>query len=110
MQTLKDVAQQARFQAMQPGAAVQHLQQVQDDQAAFDTAVAWAKAARHYRSKKATLPTDAGYARGRQEQQARLAERSVRAIAMQSEIRLKRRHDDALADRAMLGIMLGAAS
>ena len=110
MQLLRDVAQQARYQAMQPGAAVYHLRQVQDDQTAFDTAVAWSQAARHYRKKKATLPTGDAYARGRQEQAARLAERAVREIALRSEIILQRRFEMAQADRAMLGIMLGVAS
>lgn len=110
MMRLAEVAQQGRFAAMQPGAATQHLQQLQDDQTAFETAAAWAQAARHYRGKKATLPADPLYGRGRQEQQARLAERAVREIALQSEIILQRRHDDAQADRAMLDIMLGAAS
>ncbi len=113
MQLLKDVAQQARFAVMQPGAILGRAPTDKGadddiDAAVFERAAWWAQQALMWRRFKAA-PVK-GYSAAHCEASARHAERTVREIALQSEIVLQRRHDDAQADRAMLGIMLGAAS
>lgn len=123
MQLLKDVAQQARFAVMQPGnqftdarllAASGLTVSEQVDVQAFERAARHAERARYWRVRKAQVvagtASNTGMKASEYEALARKAERQVREIALQSEIRLQRRHDDALADRAMLDIMLGAAS
>ena len=109
MQLLKDVAQQARFAAMQPGKISQHWAQQHADIEAFESAAAYAAASCAFRAVKSAggfgLHTP-GYCEAR----ARKAERRVREIALQSEIILQRRYEAAEADRAMLGILLGVAS
>ena len=110
-------AQQARFAAMQPGQISQHWAEQNAarlafdaavDQLAFDAAVEWATKARALRAAK--RQGDSCHSPGRLEALAREAERHVRQIAAQSEIILRQRAQAARADRAMLGIMLGAAS
>lgn len=113
MQLLKDVAQQARFAAMLPAASLARAPTdtgADDDidAAVFERAAWWAQQALMWRRFKAA-PVK-GHSAAHCESSARKAERTVREIALQSEIILQRRHDDAQADRAMLGIMLGAAS
>ena len=108
MKSLKEVAQQARYLAMQPGQIGCHLAQQSADQLAFDAAVEWATNARAMRAAK--RQGDSCHSPGRLEAMAREAERRVRQIAGQSEIILRQRAQAARADRAMLGIMLGAAS
>lgn len=109
MQTLKDIAQQARCQAMQPGQITRnHHHQLADTQA-FDRAVMYANEALTCRVVKAAGGTRIHTA-GMWEHRARRAERQVREIALQSEVILQRRAEASDADRAMLGIMLGAAS
>lgn len=109
MQLLKDVAQQARFAAMQPGQIAPHNFQELSDQQAFDCAVMYANAALNCRVVKAAGGT-AAHTPAMWEARARDAEREVRDIALQSEIILQRRAEAAAADRAMLGILLGVAS
>ena len=108
MQLLKDVAQQARFAAMQPGQITEHYREQDADLQAFERAVAFANAARAFRDAKACGNADR--TPGQWEGRARKAERRVREIALQSEIILQRRAEAAEADRAMLGILRGVAS
>lgn len=108
MQLLKDVAQQARYQAMQPGQVTRHFRDQDADLQAFERAVEYANQARYWRAAKdhphPVIST------GKCEVHARAYERRVREIALQSEIYLQRRHEAAQADQAMLGILLGVAS
>jgi hypothetical protein len=108
MQLLRDVAQQARRAAMQPGQITQRWAEQHADKMAFDAAVAWATNARLLRARK--REGTGIFSPGRVEALAREAETHVREIALQSEIILQRRAEAADADRAMLGIMLGVAS
>lgn len=108
MQLLRDVAQQARFQAMQPGQISQHWAQQHADTQAFDAAVAWARNAQSLRASK--RDGNSIHSPGRVEALARECECRVREIALQSEIILQRRADAADADQAMMGILLGVAS
>lgn len=108
MQLLRDVAQQARFAAMLPGQINQHYREQNADLKAFDDAAFWAHIACSQRDMKHRSGT--GFAPGHHEAEARKAERRVREIALQSEIELQRRADLAQADRAMLGILMGAVS
>ena len=113
MQLLRDVAQQARFTAMQPGQIAQHYREQDADLQAFERASTAAREARMYRERKAAALaiglTQTGHS-GRFETMARMLERRVREIALQSEIILQRRAEAAEADRAMLGILMGVAS
>lgn len=114
MQLLRDVAQQARFAAMQPGQISQHYREQDADLQAFESAVEAATRVRHHRARKAHIAQGqdcsttqtANYFEAR----ARRWEREVREIALQSEIILQRRAEAADADRAMLGILMGVAS
>lgn len=111
MQLLKDVAQQARFAAMQPGQI--SVSEHDADMQAFRRAVLAAESAQFYRRSKAEVlagTATLGTSAGKYEALARDCERRIRAIALQSEIILQRRAKAAQADRAMLGIMLGVAS
>lgn len=108
MQLLKDVAQQARYQAMQPGQISQHFRELADLQA-FERAVIYANAVLGFRACKAAGGTKA-HPPAMWEHRAREAESHVREIALQSEIILQRRAEATEADRAMLGILLGVAS
>lgn len=108
MQLLKDVAQQARCAAMQPGQISQHWAQLHADQMAFDAAVAWATNARLLRARK--REGTGIFSPGRVEAMAREAETHVRTIALQSEIILQRRAEAAAADRAMLRAMMAEAA
>lgn len=109
MMMLKDIAQQARFAAMQPGQISRnHHHQLADTQA-FDLAVMYANEALNCRVVKAAGGTGVHTA-GMWEHRARRAERHVREIALQSEIILQRRAEAAEADRAMMGILMGVAS
>lgn len=108
MQLLKDVAQQARFAAMQPGLITQHFREQDADLQAFERAVAFANAARAFRDAKACGNADR--TPGQWEGRARKAERRVREIALSSEIILARRARDRQADNAMMGILMGVAS
>lgn len=123
MMRLSEVAQQARFQAMQPGRtftdarvlAASGLTVAQQlDVQAFEKAVRHADKARYWRSRKAQVvagtATNTGMKASQYEAMARKQERMVREIALQSEIRLQRRHDAERFDRALIGTMLGAAS
>ena len=97
MQSLKDVAQQARFAAMQPGQiSSAHWHQQHQDIDAFERAAAFAAESLRWRAN----PSRGGRALspGRAEAIARDYERKVREIALQCEIELQRR-----ADRSMLG-------
>lgn len=113
MQTLKDVAQQARSDARVLASSGLTVSQQLDVQA-FEKAARHAENARYWRGRKAQVvagtASNTGMKASEYEALARKAERQVREIALQSEIRLQRRHDDAQADRAMLGIMLGAVA
>lgn len=108
MQLLRDVAQQARFAAMQPGKISQHWAEQHADLMAFEAAVAWSTNARSLRARK--REGTGIFSPGRVEAMAREAERHVRTIALASEIILQRRAEAAQADRAMLAILLGVAS
>ena len=114
MQLLKDIAQQARFAAMQPGKITEHLREQDADLQAHERAVQAAEDVRFYRRRKAELlagtATSTGMKASQYEALARKRERRVREIALQSEIILQRRAQVADADRTMLGIMLGVAS
>lgn len=119
MQLLRDVAQQARFAAMQPGQITQHYREQDADLQAFELAARIAANSRALRRLKARviaggMTSAAGVTCRRQaalhEAAARASERLVREIALQSEIILQRRVEAAEADRAMLGILMGAAS
>ncbi len=108
MQLLRDVAQQARFAAMLHGQITRHYREQDADAQAFESARDWAINARKLREAKAM----GGYALtpARLEALARQCERKVREIALQSEIILQRRAEQAQADRAMLAILRGVAS
>lgn len=84
------------------------------DVQAFEKAARHAENARYWRGRKAQVvagtASNTGMKPSQYEALARKAERQVREIALQSEITLQRRADAAQADRAMLDIMLGAAS
>ena len=108
MQLLRDVARQARYQAMQPGQINHHWAPAHADLQAFDAAVAWARNARTLRASKRA--GNSIHSPGRLESMARECEQRVREYALRSEIELQRRFEMAQADRAMLGIMLGVAS
>lgn len=116
MQTLKEVARAGRFAAMQPGrftdarvlAASDLTVSQQVDTQAFESAAYWAATARSHREAKAL--GGCAFTPGWHEAHARKAEAHVHEIALQSEILLARRADAARPDRAMLDIMLGAAS
>jgi hypothetical protein len=108
MQLLKEVAQQARFAAMQPGQINQHWAQAHADIQAFERAARLAADVVRVRASKRA--GSSFRSKGQLEALARECERTVREIAIQSEIILQRRADLAQADRAMLGIMLGVAS
>lgn len=123
MQLLRDVARQARFEAMQPvplhtdarvlaASGLTVAEQV--DVQAFERAVNAANNARYWRACKAqviagTRP-NTGMRACDYEALARKSERIVRELALQSEIRLQRRADAARFDRALIGTMLGVAS
>lgn len=109
MQLLRDLAQQARFAAMQPGQISQHYREQDADLQAFESAAAYAAAACAFRAVKSAGGFGV-HTPGYCEARARKAERRVREIALQSEIILQRRHEAAQADRAMLGILMGVAS
>jgi hypothetical protein len=108
MQLLRDVAQQARFAAMQPGQITQHYREQDADLQAFESAAAYAAAALAFRAVKSARGgvLTPGYCEAR----ARKAERAVREIALQSEIILQRRFEMAQADRAMLRAMMAEAA
>lgn len=108
MELLRDVAQQARYQAMLPGQITQHYREQDADLLAFERAVVFANAARAFRDAKACGNADR--TPGQWEGRARKAEQHVREIALQSEIILQRRAKAAQADRAMLAILRGVAS
>lgn len=108
MQLLRDIAQQASYQAMLPGQIARHYVEQSADQLAFEAAAHWAANARTLRAAKAQGGT--WHSAGELEALARHAESVVREIALQSEIILQRRADAAEADRAMLRIMRGAVS
>jgi hypothetical protein len=109
MQLLRDVAQQARYQAMLTGQITQHYREQDADLQAFESAAAYAAAALAFRAVKSAggcgLHTP-GYCEAR----ARKAERAVREIALRSEIELQRRFEMAQADRAMLRAMMAEAA
>lgn len=109
MQLLRDVAQQARYQAMQPGQITQHYREQDADLLEFDLAVAFANAALAFRAVK-KAGGGQSYRPGQCEGRARKAERRVREIALQSEIILQRRFEMAQADRAMLRAMMAEAA
>jgi hypothetical protein len=108
MQLLRDVAQQARFAAMQPGQITQHYREQDADLQAFEAAVEWARNARSLRDRK--REGTGIFSPGEVEALARECEQHVREIALRSEIILQRRAEAAEADRAMLGILRGVAS
>lgn len=109
MQTLKDIAQQARYQAMRPRQITRNHHEQLADLQAFDRAVIHANNALNFRAVKAAGGTFA-QTPAMWEHRAREAERQVREIALQSEVILQRRADAAQADRAMMGILMGVAS
>ena len=84
------------------------------DVQAFERAASLSDKARYWRSRKAQVvagtATNTGMKPSQYEAMARKAERQVREIALQSEIRLQRRHDAERFDRALISTMLGAAS
>lgn len=108
MQLLRDVAQQARFAAMQPGQISRHWAQAHADIEAFERAARLAADVLRVRESKRT--GSSFRSNGQLEALARECERKVREIALQSEIILQRRAEAAEADRAMLGILMGVAS
>ncbi len=108
MQLLRDVAQQARYQAMQPGQINQHWAQAHADLQAFDAAVAWARNAQTLRASKRA--GNSIHSPGRLEAMARECEQRVREFALRSEIELQRRFEMAQADRAMLRAMMTEAA
>jgi len=108
MMMLKNVAQQARFAAMLPGQITRHYREQDADLQAFERAARLAADALRVRASKRA--GSSFRSKGQLEALARECERTVREIAVQSEIILQRRHEAAQADRAMLGILLGVAS
>jgi len=108
MQLLRDVAQQARRAAMQPGQITQHYREQRADLQAFDAAVAWARNARTLRASKRA--GNSMHSPGRLEAMARECEQRVREFALRSEIELQRRFEMAQADRAMLRAMMAEAA
>ncbi len=113
MQLLRDVAQAARYQAMQPGQITQHYREQDADLQAFERASTAAKEARMYRKRKAealAIGLTTRHHSGRFETMARMLERRVREIALQSEIILQRRFEMAQADHAMLRAMMAEAA
>lgn len=123
MMMLKDIAQQARFEAMQPALLHTDARVLADsgltvaeqvDVQAFERAVNAANSARYWRARKAQViagtPTPTGMSAGYYEWAARRCESGVRELALQAEIVLTRRAKAADADRALVNIMLGVAS
>ena len=108
MMMLKDVAQQARYQAMLPGKITQHYREQDADLQAFERAARIAADVLRVRASKRA--GSSFRSKGQLEAVARECERTVREIALQSEIILQRRHEAAQANQAMLGILLGGAS
>jgi hypothetical protein len=109
MMMLKNVAQQARFAAMQPGQITQHYREQDADLQAFESAAAYAAAALAFRAVK-SMGGCRLHTPGDCEARARKAERAIREIALQSEIILQRRAELADADRAMLRAMMAEAA
>jgi hypothetical protein len=110
---LADVARQAKFAAMQPGQITQHYREQDADLRAFERACKLAVDARHWRRVKAASLNDDQLAvlpPSKYEAWARMAERRVREISIQSEIILQRRFEMAQADRAMLRAMMSEAA
>jgi hypothetical protein len=108
MQLLRDVAQQARYQAMQPGQITRHFREQDADLQAFERATRMAADVMRVRASKRC--GSSFRSAGQLEALARDIERQVREIALQSEIILQRLAAAAQANQAMLGIMLGVAS
>lgn len=108
MELLRDVAQQARFAAMQPGQITRHYRDQDADLLAFERA---SRMAADVVRVRATKRAGSSFrSAGQLEALAREIEGQVREIALQSEIILQRRAEAAEADRAMLGILRGVAS
>lgn len=108
MQLLRDVAQQARYQAMLPGQITQHYREQDADLLAFERATRMSADVVSLRASKRAGSSFCSA--GQLEALARDIERQVREIALQSEIILQRRAEAAQADRAMLAILRGVAS
>ena len=108
MQLLRDVAQQARYQAMLPGQITRHYREQDADLQAFERA---ARMAADVVRVRATKRAGSSFrSAGQLEALAREIEGQVREIALQSEIILQRRAEQAQADQAMMGILRGVAS
>jgi hypothetical protein len=108
MQLLRDVAQQARRAAMQPGQITQHYREQDADLQAFERATRMAADVMRVRASKRC--GSSFRSAGQLEALARDIERQIREIALQSEIILQRRAESADADRAMLRAMMAEAA